>query len=274
MRAFTVITSLYFITAILYGGLSILEYRLPPPGQGAAAAQAWVDRLLPWVWGLHALGLYPTVITAEGINLSLGPAFSVIGLLVVALYWVGSRRQALGMLRSIVLGLAAVAVLLPLVLPAEKTINVHLLAFKAHIVVSLIAYSLLMLAALHATLMSIQERKLHQGDLAGAWGRLPPLVVMDALLLRMVLTGFALLTLAVLSGVVFSEELFGRPFTFNHKNILGLVSWLVFAGLLLGRWGYGLRGRRAAHLTIAGALILVLGYFGSKFVLEVILHRI
>jgi ABC-type uncharacterized transport system permease subunit len=97
---------------------------------------------------------------------------------------------------------------------------------------------------------------------------------MDVLLFRMVLTGFVLLTLAVASGILFSEEVFGRPFTFNHKNFLGVISWGIFAALLIGRWGYGWRGRRAARWTIAGFTVLALAYVGSKLVLEVILQRV
>jgi ABC-type uncharacterized transport system permease subunit len=122
--------------------------------------------------------------------------------------------------------------------------------------------------------MTVQERRLQSGEMRTGLGRLPPLVVMDALLFKMVLTGFVLLTLAVASGILFSEEVFGRPFTFNHKNFLGVISWAIFAGLLLGRWGYGWRGRRAARWTIAGFLVLALAYVGSKLVLEVILKRL
>ena len=147
------------------------------------------------------------------------------------------------------------------------------LAFELHIVASLLAYSLFLIAALHAGLMAMQERRLHAGEMSGPFGRLPPLVAMDALLFRLVLVGFVLLTLTVLSGLLFSEELFGKPFRFTHKNLLGVLSWLVFGGLLLGRWGYGWRGRRAVRWTLTGCAILALAYVGQKVVLELILHR-
>ena len=121
--------------------------------------------------------------------------------------------------------------------------------------------------------MALQERRLQAGEVGGRLGRLPPLVAMDAILFKMVMTGFVLLTLTLASGLLFSEELFGRPFKFNHKNLLGVISWAIFAGLLVGRWGYGWRGRRAARWTIAGFVVLVLGYLGQKVVLELILHR-
>jgi ABC-type uncharacterized transport system permease subunit len=96
---------------------------------------------------------------------------------------------------------------------------------------------------------------------------------MESLLFRIIWAGFILLTLTLASGVVFSEELFGKAATFNHKTVFGVVSWLIFAALLCGRHIYGWRGRVAVRWTLAGFLSLVLAYIGSKFVVEVILGR-
>ena len=79
------------------------------------------------------------------------------------------------------------------------------------------------------------------------------------------------LTLTIASGVLFSEELFGRPARFSHKTVFGVLSWLIFGALLGGRMIYGWRGRTAVRWTLAGFLTLVLAYIGSKFVLEVLL---
>src|SRR4029079_15060118 len=95
----------------------------------------------------------------------------------------------------------------------------------------------------------------------------------ENLLFRIIWAGFILLTLTLVSGVVFSEELFGRAAQFNHKTVFGVLSWIVFALLLGGRFIYGWRGRIAVRWTLAGFLMLVLAYVGSKFVLEVILGR-
>jgi len=103
--------------------------------------------------------------------------------------------------------------------------------------------------------------------------RLPPLLTMEALLFRIIWAGVVLLTLTLASGVVFSEELFGKVARLNHKTVFGVLSWLIFAALLVGRHAYGWRGRTAVRWTLAGFLTLVLAYIGSKFVLEVILGR-
>jgi ABC-type uncharacterized transport system permease subunit len=102
---------------------------------------------------------------------------------------------------------------------------------------------------------------------------MPPLLTMETLLFRIIWTGFVLLTLTLASGIFFSEELFGKPLTFTHKTVFGILSWLIFAALLGGRVLAGWRGRKALRWTLAGFLALVLAYIGSKFVLEIILHR-
>jgi ABC-type uncharacterized transport system permease subunit len=102
---------------------------------------------------------------------------------------------------------------------------------------------------------------------------LPPLLTLERFLFRLVGIGEALLTLTIVSGALFSEELFGKPFRFTHKVVFTLLAWLVFGALLVGRHRYGWRGRSALHWILAGAGLLFLAYVGSKFVLEVILGR-
>ena len=102
---------------------------------------------------------------------------------------------------------------------------------------------------------------------------LPPLLTMERLLFRVILAGFAFLTLTLLTGIVFSETLFGRAMKFDHKTVFAVASWFIFAALLAGRYFYGWRGRPALRWTLAGFVALLLAYVGSRFVLEVILRR-
>jgi len=122
-------------------------------------------------------------------------------------------------------------------------------------------------------LMALLERRLHDGALPQMLQRLPPLLAMEKVLFRVIWAGFILLTLTLASGVVYSEELFGKAAQFNHKTVFGILSWLIFAALLAGRHIYGWRGRVAVRWTLAGFATLVLAYIGSKFVLEVLLGR-
>jgi ABC-type uncharacterized transport system permease subunit len=99
------------------------------------------------------------------------------------------------------------------------------------------------------------------------------LLTMEKLLFRMITLGFVLLTLTLLSGVVFSEQLFGTVVRWDHKTIFSLLSWLLFGTLLAGRKWQGWRGKTALKFTLFGFAILLFAYIGSRFVLEVILHR-
>jgi ABC-type uncharacterized transport system permease subunit len=144
-----------------------------------------------------------------------------------------------------------------------------------------LAYGSLTIAAFHAVLMVMQESRLHALPAAGgrsgwlslAIDNLPALLTMERLLFRLIALGFVLLTLTVISGVFFSEQLFGIPFRWEHKTIFTLLSWLLFGILLAGRHWRGWRGKTALTFTLIGFATLLLAYVGSRFVLEVVLHR-
>jgi len=133
-----------------------------------------------------------------------------------------------------------------------------------------VAYSLFTFATLHALIMMVAERSLHQKK---NWIQLPdfpPLLVMEKLLFRVISLGFILLTVTLISGMIFSEEIFGKVAQFNHKTIFSIASWLIYGWLLFGHYQYGWRGKKAIKLTLIGFVLLLLAYVGTKFILEVI----
>jgi ABC-type uncharacterized transport system permease subunit len=137
--------------------------------------------------------------------------------------------------------------------------------------VALLAFSVLSIAAVLAILLAIQERALRHRQF-GPWLRsLPPLTLTETLLFRLIGAGFLLLTLTLLTGILFVDNLFGQHLV--HKTVLSIIAWLVFGALLFGRWRYGWRGRSAVNLTLVGMGVLLLAFFGTKAVLELILHR-
>ncbi|MCB1986752.1 MAG: cytochrome c biogenesis protein CcsA [Burkholderiales bacterium] len=226
---------------------------------------------------LHALTLYQTILAGTGLNLGVGSAVSLIVWLTAFIYWFSgffSRYQGLQTLLAPIAAAAAIAVVLPLVFPSLKPLeNTELPAFKAHLIVAMSAYSLLTIAALHAVLMTIVEYQLHHPATHSLLSNLPPLLAMEKLLFGIIWVGFILLSLTLLSGVVFSKEVFGQSLTFSHKTLFGFISWGTFAALLIGRQFYGWRGRIAIRWTLVGFVMLLLAYIGSKFVLEVVLNR-
>ena len=248
----------------LYGWVAWRLRRTPPA--------ASVRFLLPLALLAHGALIYQSMLGYGDIRLGFGNSLSTILWLTALVYWVSSQGAPLARLQSWVSGLAAVSVLLMAVFTATHVIpNSQALALRAHLVVSFLAYGLLAVAALHAVLMTLLEKQLHRG--AFLRGGAPPLLTLEAMLFKSIGIGFALLTLAVLSGVFFSEELFGKALQFSHKIVFAILSWLVFGGLLLGRHYRGWRGRTALVWTITGFTLLLLAYLGTQFVLEVVLGR-
>ena len=144
---------------------------------------------------------------------------------------------------------------------------------KLHVFIALIAFSLLTIAAMLAILLALQERALRKRRLDSRLIRsLPPLTLTESLMFRVIAAGFVGLTATLLSGVLFVDNLFAQHLV--HKTVLSIVAWIVFGILLFGRWRWGWRGSRAVQLTLVGMVILLLAFFGSKFVLEVILQRV
>lgn len=223
---------------------------------------------------IHGATLSQEVFAAGGMRFGFSLALSMTLWLAITLYWVESFYARMEGLQILGLPLAAVCVLLPALLPGQPLqVKADSMVFRTHFLIAMLAYSLFTLAALHALLMAVAEKRLHRGNLSPLFAGLPPLMTMEALLFRLINIGFLLLTLTVVSGVFFSEALFGKALSFDHKTVFGLISWLIFAALLLGRHLRGWRGRVALRWTLAGFAALMLAYVGSRFVIEVILGR-
>ncbi len=142
---------------------------------------------------------------------------------------------------------------------------------KLHVTLALLSFGILSIAAVLAFLLAVQERALRHRRI-GPWLRvLPPLTLTETLLFRLIGAGFILLTPTLLTGALFVDNLFGQHLA--HKTILSIAAWLVFGVLLYGRWKHGWRGQRAVNLTLVGMAVLGLAFFGTKAVLELILHR-
>jgi hypothetical protein len=135
--------------------------------------------------------------------------------------------------------------------------------FQLHFLTAMLAYSLFTLSALHAIFMGFAERKLHQRAITKSLTSLPPILTMEALLFRMITVAFLLLTVALLSGVMFSEAIFGKAMVLDHKTLFAFASWAIFAALLVGRRIYGWRGRIALRWTLAGFHGAAAGLYGQ-----------
>lgn len=257
---------LYFAVAALYATAAWLRSHGNPRGRLAAAFV--VVALV-----LHGITLVHAVWTPEGLDLSFLHALSLVAWLTVVVAGASGVVWQLPMSGTMILPVAALCALAPLAGGSAHRFSYASEPWAtAHIAIALIAYAAFVVAALQALLLTGVEKRLHKG-LAPERDGTPPLLTLERFLFRLVAVGFVLLTLTLASGILFSEQIFGRPMTLNHKNVFSLAGWVTFAILLAGRWRYGWRGRRALWWILAGTTLLVLGYLGSKFVAEMLLGR-
>lgn len=269
----------HILAALIYGALGFhfwnTRWRESENQCVACPMQTWERLVIAAALVIHAAGLYDALFADIGMRFSFSFALSLMMWLAVLIYWLESFMARMEGMQPMVLPLAATCTILPVIFP-----NVHLVAhasatgFKLHFLAAMLAYSLLTLSALHAIFMGFTERALHNRSLKRSLSSLPPLLAMESLLFKMLLVGFILLTLTVGSGVFFSEEIFGKALTIDHKTLFAFASWGIFATLLIGRHAWGWRGKRALRWTLAGFALLILAYVGSRFVAEVVLGRV
>lgn len=220
-------------------------------------------------WLLHTFATFQLLISGQGTNLSIFNAGSLVASTVTFILLLSNLRQKLDNLFIGVFPMAALTLIAAAWLPNINEARPYTSGVLSHILLSLIAYSILTLAAFQAVLVSRQEKALKQHQARGLLNSLPPLQVMERLLFDMILAGFLLLTLSLISGFIFTKDLFAQHLA--HKTLLSITSWGVFAILLGGHWLLGWRSRTALRWTLAGFILLMLAFFGSKVVLELII---
>ncbi|KGR93793.1 cytochrome C assembly family protein [Burkholderia sp. ABCPW 111] len=292
---------LYALTALLYGGLAVAGWRtrrmgeagpfvasvpsVPHVREPAPAGMGGLGRaLLGAALLAHGVLLHMTIFPHDAMVFGFAFALSAMFWLGAGIYWVESFFFPLDGMRLLVLPLACVASLLPLAFGGVRVLPYAAAPlFKVHFLIANIAYGLFAIAALHAVLMLMVERRLHAlrrdgfresaGWVAGWLDTLPPLLTLEKLLFRLIGAGFVLLTLTLATGILFSEQIDARALKLDHKTVFAILSWLMFGGLLVAHKTSGWRGRGVARWVLASFVALLLAYVGSRFVLEVLLHR-
>lgn len=206
----------------------------------------------------------------DGPDLHFFAALSLVGLGMAALTTFVARRERLAALGIFALPIAGGLLLAYRIYGPGPATELDW-RLQLHAALALLAYATLAVAAVLAVTLALQERALRRREFHGWLRALPPLVQLESLLFRTIGAGFAVLTAAMLTGLLFVEDLLAQHLA--HKTVLSVLSWLVFGALLLGRRRYGWRGQRAIRWTLVAMALLVLAYFGSKFVIELLLVR-
>ncbi len=220
---------------------------------------------------LHGAYIARTLFTPDGIELGLFSAGSLIGMLIALVAIVTSLFRPVAVLSVGAYPIAFLLLLLSALLQDRYAPRHFATGVGVHIVFSLLAYAVLAMATVHAVLLAIQTR-LFREHRVSVWLRaLPPIQTMEAILFELIAFGFALLSLAILAGLLYVDNFFAQHLV--HKTVLTIAGWVALGALLAGHHIAGWRGRTAVRLTVAAFILLAVAFFGSKFVLEMVLHR-
>jgi len=219
---------------------------------------------------LHSHLLYLGIFSSQGINLGIFNAFSLVCWLIALMLIVTAFRRPIENLGIALFPLAAFAIILEMNLPSNRIISSSgPWQLQAHIMFSFVAYSMFTIAMVQAIVLYIQDKHLRNHQPGGFIRSLPPLQSMEYLLFQIITVGYGLLTIGLITGGLFLENIFTKHLT--HKTVLSIIAWAIFSVLLWGRYRHGWRGRKAIRWTLGGFLTLMLAYFGSKLVLELVL---
>lgn len=257
------------LTAYLTASVLLASARLWPT-LGEVVRQRSGAALLGLAVVGHGLLLQHSSFTADGLNVSVINAASLVAFCISALLLVLLLFRPLASLAVVIMPLAALALGLDLAVPTTQILKQSVPpGLGIHIALALIAYSLFAIATVQALLLAFAERKLRQHHPVMHF--LPPLPTMETVMFQLTLLAFVLLTLSLALGALYIEDIRGQHLA--HKIVFSVLAWSVFAVLVVGRWRYGWRGRHGVKYVTVGFALLALAYFGTKVVLELILHR-
>lgn len=222
---------------------------------------------------LHALFVAGGQMWGEdSIDVSFFKIGSLISLLICMLIFLSALTKPIESLGIVIFPVTATAILLDLFIPGQTSILTSASpGIKTHVLISITAYSLLTVAAAQSLLLYVQEWQLRHHTPHRFFKSLPPLQTMESFLFQMIWAGWVILGLSLLTGYLYLENIFAQHLI--HKTVLAVCAWSIYSTLLWGRWKYGWRGLTAIRLTLSGFLFLMLAYFGSKMVLELILEK-
>ncbi len=248
------------LAALAYLLPAALMHRISVRSAHAWVALAWMLQGTVLVWGLRA----------EPPHFGFAPALSVTAWLVAAVYAIESLIYPQLPTRWTLSTIGAVAVILALVFPGSAMPPTTSVWLPLHLAFGVACYGLFGIAVVHAWFMNLAEKRIRQGrdSQSGL-----PLLTLERLTYRFVGAGFVLLSATLVVGMLFGEVVYGHAWRWDHKTVFSVLSWLTFAVLLVGRSGFGWRGKRAANVLYTGSAFLLLAYVGSRFVMEIVLGR-
>lgn len=269
MTAYTA-TSLAAI--VLYLVAAFLQAR-PMFQRDTRAPQGQVLAIGILAVALHGIALLGSSGLRSQVDLGFFHVSSLIFWFIGVIALLGSLRRPVHNLFPLLFPLAALSIVVHMLAPdAGLRMSGLQGGMLAHVLLSILAYSVLSISALQAAVLAFQEHQLRHHQVTGVLRLMPPLQTMEQVLFELLWLGVLLLTLSILTGAIYIDNLFAQHLV--HKSVLSILAWLIFAGLLLGHHVLGWRSHTAIRWTLGGFFALMLAYFGTKLVLELILNRV
>jgi len=223
-------------------------------------------------WVTHGYALCESVFRGPALALSTTDTASIIGWAIATIaILVAFRRTRFDLISGCLLIAVGIAAAVTNDSSRDFALSQHGWKLLTHILLSVIAYSLIAIGAVLAIALSLLDRRLRSHQPLGLLSALPSIEAIESGMFQALVAGFVLLSFALFSGFIFVENL--RSQHLIHKVVLSCIAWIILAVLFFGRWRYGWRGQKAAKWAISSFTLLCLAYFGAKIVLEVFLDR-
>lgn len=220
-------------------------------------------------WLFHSVSAHQLIFIEGGINLGLFPVLSLIGWLVIVIAFATSLLRPFENITVTAYPLAILTILLSLFFSSDYQPRNIPPDLASHVLLSILSYSVLAIAVAQAILLAVQNHQLKHKHPTGIVSMLPPLQTMESVLFEMIWMGMVLLSASIITGFMFLDDMFAQHVA--HKTVFTLLAWVVFGILLAGRHALGWRGNTAIRWTFGGFSLLMIGYFGSKIVMEILL---
>lgn len=261
---FASIAALLYLTAT---GLHLLHIFQRKQGLSRSVTVLGVFALLS-----HALSVWGGIAGSGDLHFGFYKISALIFLVINLICCLLLVRRPVQNLLVILFPLSAMSVLVSAFAPSTLAISTKMPGgMLLHIGSSILAYAVLTLAAAQAALVAAQDYQLKHRHTQGIIQILPPLQLMETMLFELLYVGVAMLTIAIVSGFIFVDDIFAQSLV--HKTVLTILAWLLFSTLLWGHHQLGWRSQTAVRFTLAGFALLMLAFFGSKLVLELVLQR-
>ncbi|MCV2885592.1 cytochrome c biogenesis protein CcsA [Aestuariibacter sp. AA17] len=254
--------TMYCITALLMG-MRLFHQK------GPSFAVLWGFAAI--ALSAHLILLSQSILLEPGQNMSISNVASLVAWLISISMTVGSLAFRNIFLLPVVFGFSTLIILFSLFIPDTHIMHIELKpALISHITLALFAYGCLTIAFLYALQLAYINYRLKHKQASLIDSPLPPLMVVESILFKILLTGTLLLTLSLITGFMFLDNMFVQEQA--HKTVFSIIAWVIFCVVLVGHRKWGWRGRPVISATIVGTVFLTIAYFGSRFVKEVLIN--